>query len=76
MYLSIYPALFFCIFLIFIYTLSPCNTMFINERRVFMRNVLFKTGKIAWKVLKKTVRGIVMFVSFIEAVTEKKGEDK
>ena len=50
--------------------------MFINERRVFMRNVLFKTGKIAWKVLKKTVRGIVTFVSFIEAVTEKKGEDK
>lgn len=39
-----------------------------------MRNVLFKTGKIAWKVLKKTDISIVTLIYFIEAVTKKEGK--
>lgn len=41
-----------------------------------MRNILFKTGKIAWKVLKETAGGIVTFMSFIEAVAKRKGGQK
>jgi len=50
--------------------------MFINERRNFMRNILLKTGKIAWKVLKETASGIVTLMSFIEVITKKKGGKK
>lgn len=50
--------------------------MFINERSIFMRNVLFKTGKVAWKLLKETAGGIVTLMSFIEAVAKKKGGKK
>ena len=76
MIINICIALFFCIFCFFIYILSPCNSMFINERRNFMRNILLKTGKIAWKVLKETASGIVTLMSFIEVVTKKKGGEK
>lgn len=41
-----------------------------------MRNVLLQTGKVAWKVLKKTIKSIVTLMSFIEAVTKKKGGNK
>ena len=43
---------------------------------IFMRNVLLKTGKIAWKVLKKAAAGILTLMSFIEAVAKKKGGNK
>jgi len=41
-----------------------------------MINVLLKTGKIAWKVLKETANGIVTLMSFIEVITKKKGGKK
>lgn len=41
-----------------------------------MRNVLFKTVKVAWKLLKETAGGIVTLMSFIEAVAKKKGGNK
>lgn len=41
-----------------------------------MRNILFKTAKIAWKVMKETAGGIVTLMSFIEAVAKKKGGEK
>lgn len=66
----------FCIFLIFNYILSPCNNMVVTERSIFMRNVLFKTGKVAWKILKETLSGITALMSFVEAVAKKKGDEK
>lgn len=50
--------------------------MVITERSIFMRNVLFKTGKVAWKILKETVSGIAALMSFVETVTKKKGDEK
>lgn len=41
-----------------------------------MRNILFKTVKVAWKLLKETAGGIVTLMSFIEAVAKKKGGNK
>lgn len=41
-----------------------------------MKNVLFKTGKIVWKVLKETASGIVTVMSFMEAIAKKKGDEK
>ena len=47
-----------------------------TERSFFMRNILFKTVKVAWKLLKETAGGIVTLMSFIEAVAKKKGGNK
>lgn len=41
-----------------------------------MRNILFKTVKVAWKLLKETAGGIATLMSFIEAVAKKKGGNK
>jgi len=41
-----------------------------------MKNVLFKTGKIAWKILKEIVSGVAALMSFVEAVAKKKGDGK
>lgn len=50
--------------------------MVITERRVLMKNILFKTVKVAWKILKETVSGVAALMSFIEAVSKKKGDRK
>lgn len=41
-----------------------------------MRNVLCKTGKVAWKIMKETLSGIAALMSFVEAVVKKKGGKK
>lgn len=41
-----------------------------------MRNVLLKTGKVAWKILKETLSGITTLMSFMETIAKKKGDKK
>lgn len=41
-----------------------------------MKNVLFTTGKVAWKILKEVLSGAVTLMSFIEAIAKKKGDRK